>query len=816
MWLEQKVRDIMRAHAQAVVIGGGVIGCSILYHLAKLGWSDIVLLERDELTSGSTWHAAANLHGLHDSTNISRLQHYTLQLYKELEIETGQGCGVFQPGSLYLAQTPEREHQLRLQAAKARLFGMHFHEISRDEAERLHPLADFEGIRCIMLEPDAGNVDPSGVTQAYAAGARARGAEIHRFTPVTATRQQPDGGWVVETPKGDIRTEWIVNAAGLWGREVAAMAGLTLPLIPTEHQYFVTETIADIAALDRRLPSIADRDGEYYLRQEGKGLLVGAYERNPRFWAEDGTPAGFGHELFDDDLERIEDNVMRAIKRVPAVGEAGIRRVINGPMIWSPDSGALMGPVPELSNYFCCNGLIPGFSQSGGLGLQAAKWIIDAEPELHLFGLDLARFGDWADSRFTKARVADQYAHRFKVHFPNEERAAGRPVRTRPAYDMQRRMGAVFGLNYGWEHPLWFADSPDAAYETVGFERQNWFEPVVRECRMLRESAGIIDISNFAKYQVAGRGAEAWLDALFANRMPREVGRTCLTPLIGKHGGIAGDFTVTRLGDDEFMVLGSGMAERYHQRFFAAVPLPDGTTVSSRTEALCGFNVAGPAARSLLSRLTNADLSTAAFPFMRSRRIDIAGIPVVAIRVSFTGDLGWELHCEAARQLDLYRALLEAGGDHGAGPVGSRALMALRLEKGYGSWGREYSPEYWPQETGLDRLIKLDKGPFLNRDACETALRRQPRERLVMMEIETTNADANGGEPIFLTNGEPIGYVTSGAFGPSVEKSLALGYVKCAWAQPGLEMDVAVLGRPHRAVQLAEPAFDPSGQRLRQ
>ncbi|MEM6729205.1 MAG: FAD-binding oxidoreductase, partial [Pseudomonadota bacterium] len=327
----------MKSHAQAVVIGGGVIGCSILYHLAKLGWRDVMLLERDELTSGSTWHAAANIHGLHDNTNISRLQNYTMGLYKELEAETGRGCGVFQPGSLYLAQTEAREHQLRLQAAKARLYGLNFHEVSRDEAERLHPLVDFDGIRCIMFEPDGGNVDPSGVTAAYAAGARAMGAEIHRFTPVTATVPTAKG-WRVETPNGDVEAEWVINAAGLWGREVAKMAGISLPLLPTEHQYFVTETIAEIAALDRRLPSVADRDGEYYLRQEGQGLLVGAYEKDVRIWAEDGTPQSFGHELFADDLDRIEDNMLRAIERVPTVGRAGIKRVINGPMIWSPDS----------------------------------------------------------------------------------------------------------------------------------------------------------------------------------------------------------------------------------------------------------------------------------------------------------------------------------------------------------------------------------------------------------------------------------------------------------------------------------------------
>ncbi|MEP3844971.1 MAG: FAD-dependent oxidoreductase [Paracoccaceae bacterium] len=802
----------MKSHAQAVVIGGGVIGCSILYHLTKLGWSDVVLLERDELTSGSTWHAAANIHGLHDSTNISRIQHYTMNLYKELEAETGQGCGVFQPGSLYLAQTEAREHQLRLQAAKAKLYGMNFHEVSRDEAERLHPLVDYDGVRCIMWEPDGGNVDPSGVTNAYATGARQNGAEIYRFTPVTATEQQSNGSWIVTTPKGDIQTDWVINAAGLWGREVAALAGLTLPLQPTEHQYFVTEMIADIAQMDRRLPSVADRDGEYYLRQEGQGLLVGAYEKDLRFWAEEGTPKGFGHELFADDLDRIEDNVMRAIERVPAVGTAGIKRVINGPMIWSPDSNVLFGPVPELENYFCCNGIIPGFSQSGGMGLLAAEWIVEGETKYDMFAWDVARFGTWAGKAFTKARVGDQYAHRFKIHFPGEEREAGRPARTRPVYDVQKQMGAVFGLNYGWEHPLYFGDVAD----TAGFTRQPWWSVVGDECRMLRERAGIIDISNFAKYRVKGAGAEEWLNAVFANRMPKSVGKSCLTPLVSKRGGIAGDFTVTRLAQDEFWIIGSGMAERYHQRFFKMVHLPTGTSFETLTEAFCGFNVAGPASREILQRMTNCSLSSEDFAFMKSGWIQLAGVNVMALRVSFTGDLGWELHCAAEDQEKLYIALVEEGRSVGAGPVGSRALMSLRVEKGYGSWSREYSPEYWPQEVGLDRLCKLDKD-FLHKDAVVEVLKNEPREHLVLLELDGTqtdasNADATGGEPIF-KDGKGIGRVTSGAYGYSVGKSLALGYVNDAKA--GDTIDVMVLGRAHQARILDEPPFDPKGARLR-
>lgn len=804
----------MKTHAQAVVIGGGLVGCSILYHLAKLGWRDVVLLERDELTSGSTWHAAANIHGLHDNNNVTRIQHYTMNLYKELEKETGQGCGVFQAGSLYLAQTEAREHQLRLQEAKARYYGLNFYEIDKDRAKELHPLAQFDDIRCIMYEPDGGNVDPSGVTYAYAAGARAMGATIERFCPVIGTEPQPDGSWIVRTEKGDIHTQWVVNAAGLWGREVAALAGITLPLQPTEHQYFVTEAIPEVAALGRRLPSIADRDGEYYFRQEGNGLLIGAYEKDMKFWAENGTPLDFAHDLFPDDLDRIMENVIRATERVPVAATAGVKRVINGPMIWSPDSSALWGPVPELRNYFVCGGIIPGFSQSGGLGLLAAQWMIEGEPQYDMFAWDLARFGDWADKKFTKARVQDQYTHRFAIHFPNEERSAGRPARVRPAYEMQREMGAVFGMNCGWEHPLWFADRPGVT-ETVGFTRQNWWEPVGREVRMLREQVGVIDISNFANYEIKGPGARDWLDRLVANRVPTVVGRSCLTPLIGVRGGIAGDFTITMTGEDAYMMVGSGMAERYHQRFFNMVDLPGGTTLEVATNRIAGYNVAGPKARDMLQRLTNADLSNEAFPFMRSATIEVAGVTCLAIRVSFTGDLGWELHCAEADQVRLYSALIAAAREIGGGPVGSRALGSLRIEKGYGSWGREYSPEYWPQEVGLERLIKADK-EFLNKAAWLKIRDNPVREVLSVFEIEAAHgADASGGEPIFTPDGRPVGRVTSGAYGYSVGKSLAIGYANPAVAKPGDVLEVFLLGKAHKAVLLAEPPFDPAGARLR-
>ncbi|MBB25609.1 MAG: dehydrogenase [Geminicoccus sp.] len=808
----------MKRQTEAVIIGGGVIGCSIAYHLAKLGMNDVTLLERQELTSGSSWHAAGGVHGLHDTNNIARLQYYTMNLYRELEQETGQSVGFHQTGYLYLAQTEDRAHQLRISAAKARQFsGVEFHEISLEEAAQRHPFVNLDGIRMAVWESESGHVDVNGVTHAYAQAARNRGVSIERFCPVLETNPRPDGGWDVVTEQGTIQTRVLVNAAGLWGREVARLAGLELPLMPLEHQYFVTEEIPEVAALDFELPAVADRDGEYYLRQEGKGFLVGAYERDGRYWSENGTPLDFGHELLNDDLDRIADNVMRACERLPALGEAGIKRVINGPMIWSPDAAALLGPVPELRNYYTACGIIPGFSQSGGLGLTLAQWIIDGEPEYDMFPWDMARYGDWAGKAFTKARTLETYGTRFSIHFPFEEREGGRPVRKRPVYDLQKQLGAVFGLNFGWEHPLWYAPEGVAAEDSYGFERQDWWHHVGAECRTLRSGVGIIDVSNFAKYEIKGSGAARWLNQVVANRVPTEVGRSCLTPLLSVRGGIAGDFTITMLDEEHFLMIGSGMAERYHRRYFNAVPRPESVSFQSMTSGWAGFNVAGPSARELLGRLTNDDISNEAFRFMRSRQMTVAGLAAKVLRVSFTGDLGYEIYVSEADQQALCQALLHAGEELSVRPVGSRALMSLRLEKGYGSWGREYSPEYWPQEVGLDRLIKLDKDEdFLGKQAYMDLMDRPPREQLVVMRVDTpNNADPVGGEPIFSTAGNYIGRVSSGGYSYTIEQGLALGFLKPEYCEPGTAVDVAALGMPHAGTVLGEAPFDPSGVRLR-
>ena len=808
----------MKTHAQVVVIGGGLVGCSILYHLTKLGYKDVVLLERDELTSGSTWHAAAGIHGLHDNNNISRMQYYTMNLYKDLEKETGQSCGIHQPGSIYLACTKERVHQLRIQASKAHAFNAEFYEISPKEILELNPLLKIDDVQCAMYEPAGGHVDPSGVTYAYAQGARQNGAEIYRFTPVVETNAKADGSWDVVTTKGTIHCDTVVNAAGLWGREVAKLAGVDLPLIPMEHQYFVTEEIPEIAELGRELPSVADRDNEYYMRQEGKGLLVGAYEQDGRFWAEDGTPLDFGHDLLQEDLDRIVDNVMRACDRVPVLTDAGVKRVINGPMIWSPDSSALLGPVKGLKNYFVCNGIIPGFSQSAGLGKTVAEWIVEGEPELDMFPWDVTRFGSWATKAFTKARALDTYASRFRIHFPNEERDIGRPLKRRPVYDLQKSMGAVFGLSYGWEHPHWYAPEGVLQEDQFSFERPRWFNVMQQEVMTLRESVGVVDTSNFAKYEITGPNALTWLDKIIANNVPKENGRTCLTPLLSLRGGLAGDFTVARISDERLFMIGSGIAEDYHLRIFEQFLPADGVELKCVTDDMTGVNIAGPNARSLMQKLTGDSFSNDEHRFMRNKLITIDGYEAIVLRVSFTGDLGFEIYVDEVNQLALYESILQKGEEFGICPVGSRALGSMRIEKGYGSWSREYSPEWYPTESGMAALVKTDKPEFLGKQAYMKIKDEPPRQLLCSFTIETEpgddGADAWGGEAIF-KDGKYVGRITSGSYSFTFNTSVALGYINVPDLVPGGDYEVAILGIAHKAKLLEEPLFDPKGDKLR-
>ncbi len=799
--------------AHTVVIGGGVAGCSVAYHLTKQGGKDIVLLERSELTSGSTWHAAGNTHVLQDNANLSKLHHYTITLYPELEEETGQSCGVHPVGGIYLATTQERYDQIRIQSSKAKYLGLEFAEISLDEVRQMNPLLKLDDVYGAMWEPNEAHIDPSGVANAYAAGARKRGAKIYRNCPVTATTAMPSGGWTVETPQGTIAADHVVNCAGLWGREVGKLAGLNLPLMPIEHQYFVTESIPEIEALGREFPLIHDNDGEYYMRQEGNGLLVGAYEREGRHWAVDGTPLDFGHDLLPDDLERIGDNVARAMNRMPCLETAGIKRVVNGPMIWTPDILPLFGPVPGLANYFIIGGLIPGFSIGGGLGKMMAEWILDGQPSLDLWPIDVARYGDWVTPDYVLDTTMDNYGSRFRIFFPYEERTAGRPVRTRPAYEHQKTNGAFFGAQFGWEVPLWFAPEGTEAVETFSFRRTESFDPVGQECRALREAAGLLETSAYAKYIVRGPRAKEWLDRLSANRLPR-LGRMALAPMLHERGGVVADFTVARMKQDEFLLIGAGAAERNHWRWFHKNWFASGVEFCNLSEEYAGYSVSGPHSRAIMQRVTGENLSAEAFSFMSMRGVSIGSAKALMARVAFTGELGYEIYFPAERQIEVRDILLSEGADQGLREVGSRALLSLRLEKGYGSWSREYTPEYNPFESLLDRFVKFDKGEFIGREHLLSVKDVDRNWTLTCFSVDADEADAVGGEPI-VCDGKVVGIVTSAAFGHTVGKSIALGYIPPTAVRQDSEYSIEIIGQPKQAIIEPEPLYDPKGFRMR-
>ncbi|MDA1071410.1 MAG: FAD-dependent oxidoreductase [Proteobacteria bacterium] len=804
----------MKTHARVVVIGGGVLGCSIAYHLTKAGCADVLLLERAELTSGSTWHAAANIHAMHGNASLARLQDYTIKIYDRLEEETGQSVGLHRCGGLYLATSQERFDELKIQRARARYLGQEFEIVGPEEIRKLNPLVKMDRVLGGMWGASDGHVDPSGVTQAFAKGARMGGATIERECPVTALTQRSDGGWDVATPKGNVVAETVINVAGLWAREVAALAGYHLPLMPMEHQYVVTENVPEIEALGKEMPLTRDQDGEFYMRQEGKGLLLGCYERHGVHWAIDGTPLDFGMQLFPDAIERMEKNMEAAMTIIPAFGNAGLKRVVNGPMIWSPDAAALVGPIPGLKNHFCAAGMIPGFSQSAGVGWALAAWVLEGEPPLDMMPLDVSRFGDWAGQGYVLARTAENYGKRFAISYPGEERLAGRPLKTSPVYDLMKDKGAVMGASYGFERPLWFAGKGEEPRDILTFRRPNWFGAVKRECKGLREGVGMIEISGFSKFEVEGPKAEAFLDQVLACRLPQKIGRTVLAPMLNRKGGIIGDFTVTRLGDQLFYIVGAGAAERFHMRWFADHMPASGVAIRPVTLQRAGFAIAGPNARTLLGRLTRADLSNAAFPFLSTREIEVAMTPVRAMRIAFTGDLGYELHVPAEYQRALYHGLMEAGADLGLTLAGSRALDSLRLEKSYGRWGTEYTADTTPMEAGLDRFVKLDKGSFIGKQALERAGNEGPRYKLATITVDADKADCWGSEPV-LQDGKVVGVVSSGGYGHHVDRSIAMVYVNPDLADDAGGLEVEILGEMRKARLEPQALFDPGNERLR-
>jgi len=807
----------VKTNVRVAVIGGGVVGCSVLYHLTKLGWSDVVLLERSELTSGSTWHAAGGMHTLNSDPNIAKLQDYTIRLYKEIEEISGHSCGVHLTGGYMLAADQDRLDWLKTAFSKGRNLGFESRLASLEEVAREMPILDASQFVGALYDPFEGHVDPSGVTHAYAKAARVGGAEVYRETPVIETNQRPDGSWDVVTAKGTLNAEVLVNAGGLWAREVGAMAGVHLPLLAMEHQYLITEPIQEVIDFGREVPHAIDFAGEIYLRQEGQGLLIGTYEQECRPWSPDRTPDDFGHELLQPDLERIAPSLEVAFRHIPPLANAGIKQTINGPFTFAPDGNPLIGPVPGLRNYFVACGVMAGFSQGGGVGRSLAEWIIEGEPSMDVFAMDVARYGSWAGKSYTYDKVQENYRRRFSIVYPNEERPAGRPLKTTPIYDQLKRNGAVFGAAYGLEHALWFAPDAEGVEETPTFRRSNAFGPVGEECRAVREAVGLMEISSFAKYEVTGPGAEVWLLQLLANRMPQK-GRMLLSPMLNPKGRLIGDFTVARLGPERFMLFGSGTAEGYHMRWFQAQLRDGGTSSGVTLRSLCsrltGLSIAGPQARTLLQRLTRDDVSNEAFPFLHVREMTLGYAPSIVARISFTGELGYEIYMPPEYQRSLYEALRAAGEDLGLRLFGGRALNSLRLEKGFGSWTREYTPDYTPFQAGLGRFVDLRKNSFNGRDAVAAAKEETPNYALRSLVIEVEDADAWADEPI-LRGDEVVGFITSGGYGHTVGQSLALAYLKPDRAERGSAFEVEILGSRRPARLLEQPLYDPKGERMR-
>lgn len=687
--------------------------------------------------------------------------------------------------------------------------------LSMDEVRRRLPIVNTDGLLSALWEPEKGYVDPASATQAFAIAARGLGATIRRQSPVTATRQLASGEWEVETPSGAIRAEYVVNAAGLWAREVAALAGIRLPLMPVEHHYLVTEAIPEVAAFEGELPTVSDNAWNWYCRREGNGLLLGAYESRCKHWAEGSTPLDFGHELLPDDLSRMEENFAMAVEVLPCLGTAGVKRVINGPMIFSPDLAPLLGPYPGKRGYVCAAGVMTGFNQGGGVGRTIAEWIIEGEPSLDVTAWDVARYGGWAGRSFTKARTGYFYEHRSHRIYPGQQFPAGRPVRTSPVHGRLRERGAVYGESFGLEIPLWFARGGEAREDRYAYGRQNWFDAVCEEARAVRHGVGLFEISAFSKFLMQGRGAAGWLDRLLANSLP-PVGKTALTPMLSPKGRLIGDFTLSRLAEDRFLLVGSGAMQKAHERWFDLQLPHDGSVrVDNLSLSHCGFHIAGPQARALLQRLAGEDVSSAALPFLANRIMDLDGCPeAVLIRVSFTGELGYELHFPAMYQEPFFDRLMDAGRDLGLRLAGMRALMWLRLEKSFPSWGSELSSDYSPYEPGLGRFVKPNKGGFIGRDAVTQLRESGPRERLTTLVVDADGADCWGGESIY-RDGEHVGYITSGGYGPVVEESLALGYVRTPALEEGAAVQVLVKGEPRPAVLTLKPRFDPEGSRMR-
>ncbi len=807
----------MKSHAKAVVIGGGVVGCSVLYHLAREGWTDAVLLERSELTSGSTWHAAGGMHTINGDPNVAKLQKYTIDLYKEIEELSGQATGVHLTGGVMLAATEARLDWMKGIVAKNRYLDIECELISPREAHELMPLLDPDCFIGAVRTVVDGHLDPSGVTFAYAKSARKLGAEIETQCMVQDLQQNHDGTWRVITHKGEIQAEHVVNAAGLWAREVGRMAGLELPILAMEHMYLITEDMPEVAEANRKTGAevihAIDFDGELYLRQERGGMLMGTYEKAGKPWAPKTTPWDFGHELLTPDIDRIAPSLEVGFQHFPAFQNAGIKQIINGPFTFAPDGNPLVGPIKGVRGLWSACGVMAGFSQGGGVGLALANWMIHGDPGFDVFAMDVARYGDWATLAYTNAKVQENYRRRFSIRFPNEELPAARPLKTTPVYDLLKSQGAQFGAYWGLEQPLWYA--PEGKKDEFSWGRSTDFETVGEEAKNVRQGVGIMEITGLAKYSVKGPGAEAWLDRLLACRIP-DKGRMVLAPMLKHDGKLIGDFTLAKLDDSDFFIAGSGIAEDYHMRWFLQ-HLPDDGSVEVRAlgAGMCGLSIAGPRSREVLQKVTDTDASAEKFKFMDIQSIDIGMAPALVGRVSFTGDLGYEIWMRPEYQRHIYHTLWLAGADLGIRNFGLRALNALRLEKNFGGWAREYRPIYTAYEAELGRFVALSKeADFIGKAAARADKADGGRLHLRALVVEARDADPIGDEPIW-HGGSVVGWVTSGGYAHGSGCSVAVGYVPKELAETDDGWQIELLGELLPARLQRQPLFDANGSRMR-
>ena len=835
----------MRTHARAVVIGGGVVGVATLYHLARKGWSDVVLLERKELTSGSTWHAAGLLPLFNLSYSVGQIHKYSVALYPQLEAETGQNVGFRKVSNIRLARTKDRFDEYMYYAGVARTIGVTVNVLTPEEVKALWPLCETDGLLGAIQHPDDGYIQPADLTQAFAKGARALGAEINRQTTVTAITRTPSGEWKITTDKGDILAEHVVSATGSFARQTGAMVGLDIPVLPVQHQYIVTEPHPAVVERRRQgLPEMGvlrESDSSWYLREENGGFLLGPYEEGAPACYLDGPSAGAEYELFQEDLDRLAPHIETAMARVPAFGEVGVKKVYNGAIAYTPDGSPAIGPAWDLPNFWLNEGHSFGVTAAGGAGWQLAEWVVEGEPSIDMLGVDPRRFGPYASRGYLRKKNEEAYAKVFTVHYPDEERVAARPLKTAPCYDRMKALGAVFGTVYGWERPNWFAPpgyaltaddlaKPDvllnenhpaprpgeAIREKWSFRRSNYFRFVGEECLNVAANVGLQDMTPFAKALVSGPGARAWLDSIFANRIPKTRGRIALCHLLTRYGGVRSEFTVFEREPDSFYLVSAGALERHdHDTLRKLLPGDGSVAFQPVTEAMGVFVLAGPNSRALLQTLTDADLSNAAFPWLSGKRLSVGPVGLDALRVNFVGELGFELHHPIAMQNALFDLLWEAGRAFGLKPFGIRAMLSMAVEKSYRLVGRELSIEYAAFESGLDRFVHPNKGQFLGRDALVAWREKGFANRFVTMEVhDVTDADARGSEPI-LHKGEMVGRCTQGTYGWRVGRSLALGMVRPALGDIGQELEIVILGKPHRATVIAESPYDPENARLR-